>query len=135
MEVATVEVEMFDEVIVLLPFKIVLPPCKAKVFPFKFSVPLPLEMVLPLKVLAVNVPSEAERATKPPDKVKAVPEAVVKVVWPVTFKLPVRDWLPSTIKFPVVVALPVISKLWAEAGPLTFKLVPMATLPFDKTVK
>ena len=124
-DVAIVEVAMVDDVIMLPPTNVVLPPCKARMLLFKFKVPLPAEIVLPLKVLATNAPF----------KVKAVPEAVVKVVCPVTFKLPVRAWLPSTIKFPVVVAFPEINNDCAEAGPLTFKLVPMATLPFDKTVK
>ena len=86
-DVAIVEVAMVDDVIMLPPTNVVLPPCKARMLLFKFKVPLPAEIVLPLKVLAVNVPSEAEVATKAPFKVKAVPEAVVKVVCPVTLSV------------------------------------------------
>ena len=59
-----VEVEIVDDVMLLVPVRVVLPPCRAKVLLFKFSVPLPAVMVLPLMVSAVKVPSEAEVAEK-----------------------------------------------------------------------
>ena len=135
-EVAIVEVAMVDAVIMLLPIKVVFPPCKASVLLFRFSVPLPLEIVLLLKVLALSVPL----------KVKAVPEAVVKVVWPVTLsvdckvappsktvalftvraevealpkavwpdtpKVPEIIWLPEVVAFPVTKEFPATVKSW-----------------------
>ena len=115
-DVAIVEVDMEFR-----PVKVVLPPCKARVLLFKFKVPLPAEIVLPLKVLAVKVPSEAEVATKAPFKVKAVPEAVVKVVCPVTLSVDckvaalTRTVAPFTVRAEVE-ALP--KAVW----PVTFKV-------------
>ena len=97
-----VEVEIVDDVMLLVPIKAVLPLCKVKMLLFKFSAPVPLEIVLPLNVLAISAP----------DKVKDVPEAVVKVVWPLTFKAPLTIWLP------VVVALPAV-KAASVAEPVT----------------
>ena len=86
-DVAIVEVAMVDEVMMLPPTKVVLRPARPGCCYLILRLPLPAEIVLPLKVLAVKVPSEAEVATNAPFKVKAVPEAVVKVVCPVTLSV------------------------------------------------
>jgi hypothetical protein len=73
-----VDVEIVDDVIVLPPIKVVLPPCKAKILLLRFRVPMPWEIVLPLMVVAVSW----------------VMVVVASVDVPVTFKAPLIIWLP-----------------------------------------
>ena len=130
-EVAIVEVAMVDEVMLFVPVRVVLPPWRVKILPLRFSVPLPSEIVLPLKVLAVKVPSEAEVATKAPLKVNAVPEAVVKVVWPVTFRVDCKTAAPTKTAWPFTVRAEVEAlpkevcpavKAASVVEPVTFKV-------------
>ena len=60
---------------------------------FKFKLPALLEIVLPLNVLAASAPV----------KVKAVPEAVVKVVWPVTLSVDCKEAVPTKTVWPFTV--------------------------------
>ena len=53
-EVATVEVAIVDEVILLVPVSVVLPPWRERVLLFKVNVPVPAVKVLPLMVVAVS---------------------------------------------------------------------------------
>lgn len=118
-----VDVEIVDEVMVLLPIKVVLPPCKAKVLLFKFKVPLPAEMVLPLKVFA----------TKAPDKVSAVPEAVVKIVCPVTLRVDCNIAAP-TKKVPLLTVRDEEEAFPKVVWPITLKLLLMVAFVADAFV-
>ena len=80
----------------------------------------PLPTVNEPKVL-VPIPPEETPRTWPKDRLVMVVVARVEV--------PVTDWLPSTIKLPVVVALPEIRSEAADAGPLTLSAVPMLAVP------
>lgn len=110
-EVAIVEVAMVDAVIVLLPIKVVFPPCKASMLLFRVNVPVPAEIILPLNVLAASAPP----------KVRAVPEAVVKVVWPITLSVDCKVAAPTKTVAPFTVRAEV-EELPKVVCPVTFKL-------------
>lgn len=134
-----VEVEIVEEVMALVPVKMVLPPWRVKVLPLPFkvvleltvkvlepkvNVPLPAVRVLPLKLLAL----------------KAVAVVVAKVEVPVTNMGPetvkpvveafCREVLPETVRRLEMVVEPVTARVLEEELKVKLEEVAMVLLPW-----
>ena len=138
-----VEVEMVEEIIELVPVKVVLPPWSDNVLPLPFKVVLELtESVLLLKV-KVPLP-EVRVLPLTVVAVKAVAVVVAKVEVPVMKVAPETDRpveeafcrlvLPETVRILEIVVEPVMASVLEVGVKVKFEEVPMTLLPWPNRI-